>query len=683
MYTQRSGKYRAQMKYWLFQNNQVAGPFDRVELSNTPGFSAESLVCPEGRKGTQMGDWQRAGVMAELAETLLKMARVPAGAAAGGGSSFLPPEPTLRDLAVLGTLQEKVSLLENSLSSLHEELRAREEEISGLKVELSQKGAETAEMQSKVGDLELKLNAAESLRDEINQTKKAQAGEAKVVDDLKGQLDAVRSELQSTVSRMEETQEKLRSDLSTRIDNVRAAAPPARAPSPAAAMPPPRGAASAPPLLPPISSGPGDVVLSIPDAVPFNAPSPEAGAGGFDPPPMADFGGPGLEPPAMDFGGPTPSPVPLDVPPFDLNSPPMMDSPIPMTMAGGGFDAPPPSNPFGSHPTPLPMAPGAPPLFGPDTGSNLAPSPEGVVDLMATDPKPKRKGPLVALAVLVLAGGGLGGAWQMGLLDAQLKQFGLAKGGAKTPPPPVDIPEPTPEPAADPQQGVPDRTAEALAMAKGYPIPRLGKSLGQVLEATAPGDGLVSPWNVKPGGEGRFEVSFYGKPGRLDFTYEVRMEAKEVRGLNAKSQAVLDGKAPPAAKPAPAERASRRKGRYTEGGDEPAAPAPKAPRANSKAASKALSEDPLGALLLESSTTPPAEDAPKPAARKPRRPRKAAVNKEPAPEISLDPPSEEPAADEAPAEEAPTPKRKRGAKPAKLEEELTLDELLLPGVPKW
>ncbi|TPW20533.1 MAG: hypothetical protein FD126_1585, partial [Elusimicrobia bacterium] len=155
MYTQRSGTFRANMKYWLFQNNQVGGPFDRDELSNTPGFSAESLVCPEGRKGTQMGDWQRAGVMAELAETLLKMARVPAGAGAGGGSSFLPPEPTLRDLAVLGTLQEKVSLLENSLSSLHEELRAREEEISGLKVELSQKGAEAAEMHSKVGDLEV------------------------------------------------------------------------------------------------------------------------------------------------------------------------------------------------------------------------------------------------------------------------------------------------------------------------------------------------------------------------------------------------------------------------------------------------------------------------------------------------------------------------------------------------
>src|SRR5688500_8149591 len=118
------------MKYWLFQNNQVVGPHTTQELPNLPGFSAESLVCPEGRKGTQMGDWQRAGVVAELSEALLTLARVPAGA---GGGSMLPPEPTLRDLAALGSLQEKVSLLESSISHLQEELKTRDTEIAALK----------------------------------------------------------------------------------------------------------------------------------------------------------------------------------------------------------------------------------------------------------------------------------------------------------------------------------------------------------------------------------------------------------------------------------------------------------------------------------------------------------------------------------------------------------------------
>ena len=74
------------MRYWVFQNNQVTGPYGREELANVASFSAESLVCPEGRRWTQMGDWQRAGVVAELAETLLKMARVPAGGSPDPGS---------------------------------------------------------------------------------------------------------------------------------------------------------------------------------------------------------------------------------------------------------------------------------------------------------------------------------------------------------------------------------------------------------------------------------------------------------------------------------------------------------------------------------------------------------------------------------------------------------------------
>ena len=73
------------MKYWLFENNQVAGPYDTQELGASSGFSAESLVCPEGRKGTQMGDWQRAGVVAELSAVLLQRAKVPAGMPGEGG----------------------------------------------------------------------------------------------------------------------------------------------------------------------------------------------------------------------------------------------------------------------------------------------------------------------------------------------------------------------------------------------------------------------------------------------------------------------------------------------------------------------------------------------------------------------------------------------------------------------
>ncbi|MBI5596075.1 MAG: hypothetical protein HY928_08315 [Elusimicrobia bacterium] len=655
------------MKYWLFQSNQVLGPFDRDELASTAGFSPESLVCPEGRKGTQMGDWQRAGVVSELAETLLRMARVPAAAGGPSGGSFLPPEPTLRDLAVLGTLQEKVALLENSLSSLHEELREREEESQALKVELSQKSAEAAELQSKVADLEVRLSGADALKEDLAKTKEFQQNETKTVEDLRTQLDSVRAELQSSVGRMEETQEKLREDLSGRIAKVKeeAASSVRAAPAPA---PRPNAAPAPAPKPAPASA--------IPDATPFELPvpgePPSLGApAGLQPP---SFAAPGGEPAPMDFGspalelggGPTPAPVPLDSPPpFDLEAPP--GAPPSFDAAAPGSVPPPLDLPggadFGRYPTPLPsVAPGPAPLFGPDTPAPGAAS-DGPVDLMAPEAKPKRGKKVLVIVALLAVVGGLGGAYQMGILNPYLKQFGLLKGPA--PAAPVQSAEPAPEPAApvdDVSQGKPDLSQDAVEFAKAYPIPRLGKSLAAVLEPTASGAGLVSPWNVKPAGDGRWEVSFYGKPGRLDYSYEVRLEAKEVRGLNAKSQAVLDGKAPAAAKPEKPAAARPRKPRHS-------APAEEDGTA-SKAAAKALSDDPLGSLLLQGSTQDSEEAVPPTPRRDRRRPAQAAPAEEPAP-------SEDAAASE---EEAPAPKRKAAA--AKSKDELTLDELLLPGVPK-
>lgn len=650
------------MKYWLFQNNQVLGPYDRDELAGSGGFSSESLVCPEGRKGTQMGDWQRAGVLTELADTLLRLARVPTGAAVGGISSFLPPEPTLRDLAVLGTLQEKVSLLENSLSSLHEELRAREDEISGLRVELSRKGSEAADMQAKVGDLEVKLARTESLREDIVKAQKAQEGGARTVEDLRAQVDSMRADLQSTVGRMEENQERLRSDLSSGVLSP--------------GVKPSSARASFSPSPPPSTARPAAAPSSMPDPIPFAMPD-MAPPGGLEPPSLEAGGFPPLE-----LGGATPSPVPLDSPPaFDLNAPfeappgtpPSFDANIAPDFPQPGMELP--KTGFGNYPTPLPAIGGMPePLFGPETpGIGGRPSTEAPVDLMSPQAKPKRsKKALAALGVLILLGGGLGAAYQNGALNPVLKHFGLLKVSAKPmPEPPVTAPEPEPVPPPDTAQGLPDQTQAALEFAKAYPIPRLGKALAAVLESVGSGTGLVSPWNVKPSGEGRWEVSFYGKPGRLDYSYEVRLEAKEVRGLNAKSQAILDGKAPAPAKPeaAPAASPKKRKGRYTS----------KSSEAPPKGESSPLSDDPLGALLMESSS--PDETPAEPPPARPRRGRRSAVVQKPLEELAEEPLALDPPANpEEPSQEEAKPRRKSAG--AKTKEELTLDELLLPGVPK-
>ena len=108
------------MRYWIFQSNQVLGPYEPDDLGRHSAFGAESLVCPEGRKGTNMGDWQRAGTVSELSSAL--------GAA-------LPPESVPKDPVVLENLQEKMALLEDLVLKLQEGLRVKDAKLASLQQE--------------------------------------------------------------------------------------------------------------------------------------------------------------------------------------------------------------------------------------------------------------------------------------------------------------------------------------------------------------------------------------------------------------------------------------------------------------------------------------------------------------------------------------------------------------------
>lgn len=189
------------MKYWVFQNNQVSGPFNKEQVSQVRDFSGETLVCPEGRKGTEMGDWQRVEGVPELAEALLKGPRV-AAAARDAGERPLPPEPTLRDLAVLGTIQERTSLLENAIHQLQEDMRARDTEISRLKVELAAKERDSHELQGKLAEVEGRVGALSTLKDDL-------AKDERQIQDIQDKLLQAREELKRELSRAAEEERQI------------------------------------------------------------------------------------------------------------------------------------------------------------------------------------------------------------------------------------------------------------------------------------------------------------------------------------------------------------------------------------------------------------------------------------------------------------------------------------------
>jgi hypothetical protein len=344
------------MKYWMFQNNQVVGPHDREELGNMPTFSPESLVCPEGRRGTQMGDWQRAGVVAELAETLLKKSKVPAGAGGGpvAGESLLPPEPTLRDLAVLGTLQEKVELLENALNQVQEELRLRDDEIGGLKTDLDVKGQESENLRSKLVDLETKMAETDVLKEEIHKAQQTESLQAESIDQIKNQLDTVQTDISTVRDDVRSSVDQLEQGLKDEIHRAQEAAGGVGQPLPDPNAP--IGAALPDAELPPVMGG--------------ETPAPET-----DLPPVM---GEEMPAPGMDAEAPSTGELPPvmgdDVPenqPMDLPQPGAA-TPLPETPAEG-VDAPPPMEGLPQIGAPIE---GATPL--PDVGGlEMPPPPEG------------------------------------------------------------------------------------------------------------------------------------------------------------------------------------------------------------------------------------------------------------------------------------------------------------------
>ncbi|PIR15302.1 MAG: hypothetical protein COV48_15125, partial [Elusimicrobia bacterium CG11_big_fil_rev_8_21_14_0_20_64_6] len=190
------------MKYWIFQNNQVLGPYEPEEMGKISVFSPESLVCPEGRRGTSMGDWQRAGMVPDLSVALVR------ASASGGGKTALlsiagmPPEPALKDLAQLGSIQEKVALLEDvviqlqeglrakdaELSSVHQELVGKSREASEIKIEAASRQRESDELKRQISGLEERLASVRILSETLD---KAVEEEKRVESDVEKQGQAL------------------------------------------------------------------------------------------------------------------------------------------------------------------------------------------------------------------------------------------------------------------------------------------------------------------------------------------------------------------------------------------------------------------------------------------------------------------------------------------------------------
>lgn len=649
------------MKYWIFQHNQVLGPYDGEQISQVKGFNAESLVCPEGRKGTEMGDWQRAGVVSELADSLLKTSGRPvATATRSAGEALLPPEPTLRDLAVLGTLQEKTSILENAINQLQEDLHTRDTELSRLKIELASKERALHEFGSKLAELEGRVITLSSLKDDVGKDERqirdlseklVEAREelrrdlqraedeeknssAKLAEDerqlseLAAKLAEKERHLDDVMNRLSEQERRL-DDLNARIDRPGAGSPSPMggrvdAPKPAMArLDDPKPLSGGPAAFSPTGNLAGPSI-----ALP-------TGLGGSPITPMPQ---PVAPPPPAPEPSAAPQLTPLGADPIALTPFAGGATPFPTPLAGGGAAeavSPPQAFVALNEPTDLKAEPGLTDL------SSIAPAEP---PKPAAKPKPAEKPfepeEMVAGKSLKKRGSGNGKVVAL-IVAVTLVAGGIAamfmKKPAKTPvapelTPPMESPAPSmptrqsdlqSPPSAEPA----DPALAAVDLAKNFVIPAAGVTLQQRLEKSFPPDpkSALSSWMVEKLEDDKFQVNYYTNHEKLVYQFLVKPQAKILQGINPEAMAVING-------------------------EEPKAPArAKAKGRGKKAVASAPAVSPDEALL------PPAEPAPKPKASR-RKP--AALPGAGAPKRAVEPPSD-PAADEK-----------------------SIDELLLPGMGK-
>jgi hypothetical protein len=500
------------MRYWTFQNNEVCGPHDAEDLAGLPGYSTETLVCPEGRKGTRMGDWQRAGMVPDLAISLAKAAQLaPTGKSSSPASAVyagLPQEPTLKDLAALGSLQEKVALLESAIAQFKEGMQSQETEMLSLHREIDLRKGIEADLQGKVQELEQRLTAVAQLRETIDSAVAAEKSvetEVKSVEiEVKGMEDAVHGVestvqevktsmvgVSSTVKDLESSLEKQRlsvSGLMTDIERL-------------------KSQATAAPTLP-LAQAP------VAPPAPFPLDAQPAGLSALPPAPLFL----GQPQPAE------PAPVlPCEEAPAKLAPPSLLPSLAP------------------GSPTPSPAGPETKPV---------------IADIAAGPDKPKsgKKGLALALVFFGLFAGGVL-AFQAGLIPGLKRQPRRPNLAATTPlpPPPPQAPVEAPAQTPSPEAQLDELKHQAIDLVKNWPSSDKAILLGQRLEASAPGGDPAVSWMAEKLGDNLFQVNFYGGKSATGkqtvYMFQADLGGKAVSPYNddAAAKLILFGE-PPAPK---------------------------------------------------------------------------------------------------------------------------------------
>lgn len=203
------------MRYWVFQNFRVTGPFEADALGRIAGFSAITLVCPDRSSGMDAEDWLRAGSVPGLAAALdpsrrraptppaVRVPEPPAPPATAHPSAFETLRERVRDLEA-GAEERRAgeAAKDAEAQGLRAELAAREEELASLRARVeAEPGALEARMRELSEEARALRAASAELREklllrdaEVVRLEAADAGSMRRVEELAAKLSALEAE---------------------------------------------------------------------------------------------------------------------------------------------------------------------------------------------------------------------------------------------------------------------------------------------------------------------------------------------------------------------------------------------------------------------------------------------------------------------------------------------------------
>ncbi len=558
-------------RYWIFQNNQVVGPFAVEELLSRPDFSGDALVCPEGRQGTDAGDWQRASLMPPIQQALSKPKSPPP---AFQSQPALSPEPAgdallIKELSLLGAVHEKLGALGQSVNQLQESFKETQRELDEFRAKFNGNNQHDEEWNRRIKNLEDSFASLGSLKGDIEKIstesraqwaplEEATRSQKRLIEELNQKLEMLSqsgqdsqnlsAQIADVNSRIQELTQKVdgnsqNSALSASLDELRTMVSGLKDEVEAVKFK--QESIPAPSFDP-----------TMPQSIsPMPSPEPTAGNMGFPPSPFAPPSSTPEASPMVSMGESAP-PSPMNaaqefilptgnVPDTNLSSSPaaFLEASQPSSLGGESL--------LGS-PASAAAVPESQAETGASDSSSLFESPSEATGVPVQAPKKSKKGSW--LFILVVLGGALFAlAYVLGLIPGL--ELSKPKSAARPQALPssqsaLGLPMPKPASPALPASLPPEQEKafkdSAIEMVQNWPITSSGKTISQALGASPSPLGDLSPWSAEKIKDNLYQVNYQTPPTmngmQKSYEFQADLSLHQVVGQNQLALDLLSGK---------------------------------------------------------------------------------------------------------------------------------------------